>query len=87
MNSALSAQHIENWIIDHLGRILGKAPSALDRSTPIVDFGVDSATAIGLTGALSDWLDYELDPTLLYEYPTIAELAAFVASSCNQEAV
>jgi acyl carrier protein len=35
--------------------------------------------AIGLTGDLEDWLGTRLDPTLLYDYPTVAALAKHLA--------
>ncbi|MEL6606584.1 MAG: acyl carrier protein, partial [Cyanobacteria bacterium J06614_10] len=40
--------------------------------------GLDSSAAIGLTGDLEDWLGQSVDPTLLYDYPTVDALVAYL---------
>jgi acyl carrier protein len=42
---------------------------------------LDSAAAVGMTGELADWLDHEMDPTLLYDYPTIESLVQYLSVS------
>ncbi len=39
-----------------------------------------------MTGDLEDWLGCELDPTLLYDYPTIDALAWHLAEEFQTEA-
>ena len=43
-------------------------------------FGLDSATAVALIMDLEQWLDMELTPDLLFEYPTLASLSGYLAS-------
>jgi acyl carrier protein len=43
-------------------------------------FGLDSVSAVEMTRELSAWLNEELAPTLLYDYPTIDLLSAHLAS-------
>jgi len=40
---------------------------------------LDSVAAVGLAGELEDWLDVELPATILWDYPTIAALAEYLA--------
>lgn len=46
---------------------------------PFDRYGLDSSVAVGLTGDLEDWLETKLDPTLLYDYPTIEGLSQHLA--------
>jgi len=46
---------------------------------PFDDFALDSATAIGMTGELEDWLGKPVDPTLVYDYPTIEQFSKCLA--------
>jgi acyl carrier protein len=36
-----------------------------------------------LSGDLQTWLEIELDPTLLYDYPTIQSLAEYLVEKIN----
>jgi acyl carrier protein len=44
-----------------------------------VNLGVSSRQAVMLSGDLEDWLGRELDPSLLWDRPNIAELSAWLA--------
>lgn len=46
---------------------------------PFSNYGMSSADIIGLAGELEDWLKVKLPPTLLYEFPTIEQLARHLA--------
>lgn len=43
------------------------------------EFGMDSVAAMMLTGALEQWLGAELNPTLVWDHPTIGAMAAHLA--------
>jgi acyl carrier protein len=74
-----TATDIQNWLVSHIAEILEIKSDQIDVEVPFDDYGLGSAAAIGLTGELEDWLTYELDPTLLYDYPTIADLSQHLA--------
>jgi len=50
----------------------------IDLVTPFSEFGLDSMDAVGITGELSEWLDIELDATLLWEFTNIEALVDFL---------
>jgi acyl carrier protein len=72
-------QQIQEWLFGRLAELLGANVKSVDAATPFDRLGVDSSVAIGLTGQLEKWLGRDLDPTLLYDYPTIATLAKHLA--------
>jgi acyl carrier protein len=76
---ARSAMEIQAWIVDYLAQLLEVDPSDVDVSIPFDRYGLDSAAAVGLTGELEDWLGQEMDPTLLYDYPTIESLVQYLS--------
>jgi amino acid adenylation domain-containing protein len=55
--------------------------SAIDPTRPFASFGLGSLQAVGLAGELETWLARPLPATLVYEYPTIAELARFLSTN------
>lgn len=80
-NSSLpSSSQIQSWLESYLADLLEIEPEDVDPSIPFDRYGLDSSIAIGLTGDLSDWLGQDVDPTLLYDYPTIEELVKYLSS-------
>ncbi len=70
-----TAAEIQEWIASYLAEILELDPNDIDTRIPFDRYGLDSSIAIGMTGDLEDWLGYELDPTLVYDYTTVEALA------------
>lgn len=52
---------------------------SIEPETPFIDLGLDSVGAITLMSMLSEQLHLELPPTLVYDYPNSAKLAACLA--------
>jgi acyl carrier protein len=78
--AAPCAAEIQAWIAAYLAELLEVDAEDVDVSLPFDRYGLDSAVAIGLTGDLEDWLKTRLDPTLLYDYPTVAALSKHLAT-------
>ncbi len=77
--SLRSAEEIQQWLVDYLANVLEKSADDIDVTVPFDDFALDSATAIGMTGELEDWLGKHVDPTLVYDYPTIEQFSKCLA--------
>lgn len=50
----------------------------VDQDAPLIDLGIDSLSAVEISESLSIALDVEIDATLLFEYPTVRHLTAFL---------
>ncbi|WP_348253826.1 acyl carrier protein [Leptolyngbya sp. NM1-A1] len=74
-----SKADIQAWIVDYLADLLEIDADEIDVTVPFDGYGLDSAVAVGMTGDLEDWLGQPLDPTLLYDYPTVESFAHHLA--------
>ena len=74
-----TAAAIEEWLVEQIARRTGISLSEIDVQRPFVDYGLDSVQAVGLAGDLEVWLNRSLSPTLVWDYPTIEALAAYLA--------
>lgn len=74
-----TATEIQAWLVSYLAEVLEIESDQIDVTIPFERYGLDSSAAVGLTGDLEDWLLTELDPTLMYDYPTIEALAQHLA--------
>ncbi|MEH1850174.1 MAG: acyl carrier protein [Nostoc sp.] len=75
----LTSQEISNWLVSYISDLLEIEPEETDIETTFDRYGLDSSAAVILTGDLANWLGKEIEPTVMYDYPTIAKLAEYVA--------
>ncbi|OKH25124.1 beta-ketoacyl synthase, partial [Hydrococcus rivularis NIES-593] len=71
-------QTIQAWLVSNIAQRLGISPQEIDVREPFASYGLDSVQAVRLSAELEDWLGRKLSPTLAYDYPSIATLAAYL---------
>ena len=80
-----SPEDIIRWLTARLAVELHLPATAIDPHRPFAAYGLDSVQAMSLAGDLAGSLGRELAPTLLYDYPTIADVAQHLAGSGGGE--
>lgn len=81
METVNDRQAIEGWLQNAVAEELNQPVSAIALDVPLSEMGLDSVAAVALTGDLEDWSGLEVDPTLIFDYPTIAALAAYLTEA------
>ncbi|ACB53108.1 hypothetical protein cce_3760 [Crocosphaera subtropica ATCC 51142] len=76
-----SYSEIEAWLISYLSKLLEVDPETIDVNNTFESYGLDSSASVGLSGDLQEWLETDLDPTLLFDYPTIDSLSHYLAEN------
>jgi acyl carrier protein len=82
-------RNILRWLTAQLASYLEVPTTAIDVMVPLAEMGVDSVHAVSLVGDVEDRFDIDVDPTMIFDYPTLAHIAEYidVAVAENQEAV
>lgn len=78
-HSPWSEDKLQEWLIDKLAQELAIDPSDIDVQQPFAQYGVDSVLAVTLVADLEDAMGRELNPTLLFDYPSIEAIAQHLA--------
>lgn len=78
-----SSQEIQNWIVSYLANLLEIEPEDVETDIPFDSYGLDSSSAIVMTGDLEEWLGKQIDPTFIYDYPTVLALAQHLGGQKN----
>ncbi|MBW4636526.1 MAG: AMP-binding protein [Iphinoe sp. HA4291-MV1] len=76
------AEPIATWLVSHLALSLQMSPDEIDIQEPFAAYGLNSSVAVSMTAELAQWLGYELEPTLFWEYPNIEALVQHLAAQC-----
>jgi acyl carrier protein len=74
-----SAIELRDWLIDEVATLLGRPAESIDHAAPFGDDGLDSVSGLTLAAAIEDHLGVEVDPTIVWDHPSIDALAEFLA--------
>ncbi len=83
--SPRKARDIRAWMIRQVATELKMNEQDIDPAKPFNDFGVDSLIGASLTQKLGAWLTVEVNPTLLWEYPTITAISTYLEEHFKEE--
>jgi amino acid adenylation domain-containing protein len=72
-------ESIVAWLVNRISEQVRIPHADVDVNESFSHFGLDSVALIGVSGELENWLEFPVSPRLLFVYPTIAELAEFLA--------
>ncbi|MGV9701408.1 SDR family NAD(P)-dependent oxidoreductase [Streptomyces sp. NPDC003483] len=75
---ATTSEDVRAWLTSAVAEAAGLAPSAVAPERPIAEFGLGSRQLVTLAANLSAWLGTPLEPSLVFNHPTIAAIAETV---------
>lgn len=68
-------EDIQNWLLEQFAQQLDVDADDIDIDEPFDSYELDSSQALVLLSKLEKWLGKKLNPVLIFNYPTIAELS------------
>lgn len=71
---------IEAWMTEWLIVRAGVHPSDVDLEKSFAEYGLDSMTAVEMSGEIEDWSGIELTPVVAVTHPNVARIAAFIVN-------
>lgn len=71
------------WLSDRMAVYLDCDVVDIDPKQPLASIGLDSVYALGISGDIEDRYGIEIDPSAVWQYPTINDLATYVHRCLN----
>jgi acyl carrier protein len=78
--SSVSADEIRQWLVKRVAEHLEVPPEEINVQRPFAEFGLDSRTAVTMAGELETFVNREVSPTLVWDYPTIEAVVEHLSS-------
>jgi acyl carrier protein len=78
-------RQIQRWLSTRLASYLEVPPTAIDLMVPLAEMGVDSVHAISLVGDVETHFDIDVDPTMIFDYPTLSHIAEFIDTTVGEQ--
>ncbi|HXZ02884.1 MAG TPA: acyl carrier protein [Stellaceae bacterium] len=82
---ALTMASVRDHCVQFLAKTLHADAGTIDPAADFDRLGLDSVMAVALVLDLEEWSGLDLEPSLLFEYPTINELAAYVVQTVGEQ--
>jgi acyl carrier protein len=77
----MTSEQLEAWLIEQLSRQLKVPPGDIDPVRRLEEYGLDSLEAVSLTGEIEVLLGRPVDPTILWDHPSIRAVATHLTAS------
>lgn len=81
MTVTVSSDQIQEWLIIYMSKLLNMPTEDIDVTKQFDHFGLDSTSAVGMSGDLGNWLNRKLDPSITGDYPTIETISNYIAET------
>jgi acyl carrier protein len=72
---------ILRWLTTQLASYLEVPAASISPMVPLAEMGVDSVHAVSLVGDVEAHFDIDVEPTLIFDYPTLARIAEFISTA------
>jgi phosphopantetheine binding protein len=77
---AVEYQELVNWLTMKVAGYVKLPPDAIGIDTPLADCGIDSASGLMLCADLLDEKGFDVETTIVWDYPTIEAMAVYLAA-------
>jgi len=67
-----------DWLTVKVAGYLGLRPDAIGTDIPLADCGIDSISGMALCADLNYEKGFDVETTIVWDYPTIDEIAAYL---------
>ncbi len=69
---------IKRWLTERVAYYLERPVDDVDPSVPLAEAGFSSVSAVSLCGDVEDRFEINADPTMVFDYPTVDDIAVFI---------
>jgi acyl carrier protein len=78
-------RQILRWLTTRLASYLEVSAATINPMVPLAEMGVDSVHAISLVGDVEMHFDIDVDPTMIFDYPTLSRIADFIGTAVAEQ--
>ena len=79
------AAEIKAWLTERVAHYLERPVDEVDENQPLAEAGISSVSAMELVGEVEDRFEINVDPTMVFDYPTVTEIAAFISEETARQ--
>ena len=74
---------LRDWLTGRIAEFTERPPAEIAVDKPLGEYGVDSVSALTVCAEIEDHFDITVEPTLLWDHPTIDAIAEALVDEVN----
>jgi acyl carrier protein len=78
MQSSVSPESLRSWLAERIAAHAGLPVEQISPKAGLGRYGLDSVQSFAVCCEIEDFLDVSLEPTLLWDHPTIDALSEYL---------
>jgi len=82
MSAIITKDEIRSRLVDMVARALESPPEKIRSDILLSKLGVDSMAVVDISTQLETWLRIEIEPTIVWDYPTIDAISSYLEEQC-----
>ncbi|MEU8988742.1 acyl carrier protein [Streptomyces sp. NPDC048558] len=75
---------MQSWLVERVAEYLPDLGEAVDPHRQLGEYGLDSIAVVAFAADVEEQLGIAVDPTAIWDYPTISELAEYLAGELTE---
>lgn len=83
----ISEKELKHWLIERVATYCRLAPSAIKEDVNLANYGMDSVFTLTLVGEIEERFGLDMDPTALWDNPSIEQLHTFLKHEMKRAAI
>ncbi|MFE7462551.1 acyl carrier protein [Streptomyces sp. NPDC057499] len=81
----ITLDELQSWLITRVGEYVPDLDEEVDPHQDLGEYGLDSIAVVAFTADVEDRLAIRVEPTALWDHPTIAQLAKFLMAEREEQ--
>lgn len=77
---------IQQGLTKKIATLIRMPQENINITAPLAEYGLDSVHAVGLSGDIEAWLGMPIEPTIVWDFPTIEAMSIYLAEQMFKKA-
>lgn len=83
LNVDKSEESLNVWLTERVSSYVKRKPEDIKLDVPLSEYGLDSVYALTISGDIEDYLGISIEPTIMWDFPTIEKLSKVLVDAAN----
>jgi len=76
-------ESLNTWLTERVSTYVKRKPEEIKMDVPLSEYGLDSVYALTISGDIEDYLGISIEPTIMWDFPTIEKLSKVLVEAAN----
>ncbi|GGO54804.1 acyl carrier protein [Streptomyces lasiicapitis] len=86
VSGPITLDELQSWLVERVGEYVPDLDEKVDPNQELGEYGLDSVAVVAFAADVEDWLGIRVEPSAVWDHPTVTQLAKFLLTEREQQA-